>query len=219
MKIEAIKALMSAQSDMGAALKKSTNPHFKSKYADLTAVQDACVEPLHSHGFAVIQPNGQDESGMFVDTIFLHESGETFQSRVYLVVDKNNMQGVGSAITYARRYGLMGLAGIAPEDDDGNAAAAAPNKTAQELQDAWRDGIEDSLTESATPIQKAQAYADAIIKELKEKRSISGLDNIWNKRGNYIKSFEAKPEYSDLFADVVDAYESTKNEITERKAA
>ena len=128
------------------------------------------------------------------------------------------MQGVGSAQTYARRYGLMGLAGIAPEDDDGNAAAAAPpNRTAQALQDAWQDAIKDSLPQDATPRQTAEAYAAAICTELKEKRSISGLDNIWSKRLNYINSLESK--HQDLWGDVVDAYEITKNEITERKAA
>jgi hypothetical protein len=126
--IEAIKALAKAQSEMGAALKKSLNPHFKNKYADLASVQEACLPALNDNGIAVIQPNGTDDGGMYVDTIFMHESGGTFSSRVYLVVDKMNMQGVGSATTYARRYGLMGMAGIAPEDDDGHAASKAPPK-------------------------------------------------------------------------------------------
>ena len=128
MKPDAIKALIKAQSEMGAALKKATNPHFRSKYADLGAVQDACLEPLHNNGFAVIQPSGNDEGGAFVDTIFMHESGESITSRIYLMVDKNNMQGIGSAIPYARRYGLLGLSGVAPEDDDGHEAAKAPPK-------------------------------------------------------------------------------------------
>lgn len=216
---KSIKALILAQNDMGAALKKSTNPHFKSKYADLGAVQDACLEPLRAHGFAVFQPSGRDEGGDYVDTIFAHESGEKMESRVYLVVDKNNMQGVGSAITYARRYGLMGLAGIAPEDDDGNAAASAPpNRTSQALQDAWEDGIKDSLPENPTPSQKAAAYAQAIAIELEGKKSLNGLDNIWSKRGKYIKLLQGNEDYAELFGSVVDAYESTKNAITERKA-
>ncbi len=218
MKIEAIKSLTKAQADMGAALKTSTNPHFKSRYADLSAVRDACIEPLHANGFAVIQPSGQDETGMFVDTIFLHESGETFSSRVYLVVDKNNMQGVGSAQTYARRYGLMGLAGIAPEDDDGNAAASAPpNRTAEALQDAWNDAIQDSLPENPTAHQKAEAYTMAICTELEEKKTVSGLDNIWLKRKKYIDNLEGNQAYADLFGSIVDAYETTKNAISEKR--
>jgi hypothetical protein len=122
-------ALAAAQMEMGKALKQSTNPHFRSKYADLSSVMDACLEPLNRHGIAVIQPTGSDEAGQHVKTILIHgETGETLECVVPLIVQKNDMQGYGSAVTYARRYGLMAMAGIAPEDDGGNAASkAAPN--------------------------------------------------------------------------------------------
>lgn len=217
----AIAALAKAQSEMGAALKKTNNPHFNRKYADLSSVQDACFDALHNNGFAVVQPSGRDESGMFVDTLFLHTSGETFQSRVYLVVDKNNMQGVGSAITYARRYGLMGLAGIAPEDDDGNAAAKAPppSKSASEgLHQAWDDAVKDSLPKGATPLQKAEAYAAAIIDDFTKMKSLDGLERHWNMREKYITLLESKEEYAALYGDVLDAYETTKNAIEEKAA-
>ena len=89
---------------------------------------------------------------MYVDTIFMHTSGESLSNRIYLAVDKNNMQGVGSAITYARRYGLMGLAGIAPEDDGGNAAAKAPPKEAQKPTDekSEADWFRDELPKMDT---------------------------------------------------------------------
>lgn len=120
-------ALAAAQSEMGRALKDTNNPHFKSKYADLASVMDACMPALTKHGIAVLQPAYDDETGRYIKTIFVHgESGETVECRVPLIVSKNDMQGYGSASTYARRYGLMGMAGIAPEDDDGNAAAKAP---------------------------------------------------------------------------------------------
>ena len=119
-------ALCAAQADMQGAKKESRNPHFKNTYADLESVVSAVRGPLTKNGIAFIQPFGRDELGDFCDTIFIHKSGETLQSRIYLSVDRNNMQGLGSAQTYARRYGLMGLAGIAPADDDGNAAAQAP---------------------------------------------------------------------------------------------
>ena len=120
----AIKALAKAQTEMGRVLKNSENPHLKKKYADLGAVIDACFSALHTNGFAVMQPCGADERGQFVDTILAHASGELFTSRVYLIVDKQDMQRMGSAITYARRYGLLGMAGLAPEDDDGEATKA-----------------------------------------------------------------------------------------------
>ena len=123
-------ALAAAQAEMGRAAKDSNNPHFKSKYADLASVMDACMPALSRHGIAVLQPAFDEGGERYVKTIFVHgESGESAECRVPLIVQKNDMQGYGSAATYARRYGLMGMAGIAADDDDGNAAAkAAPTK-------------------------------------------------------------------------------------------
>lgn len=122
-------ALAKAQAEMGKALKQANNPHFKSKYADLANVMDACLPALNAAGIAVIQPTGEDEHGRYVETILIHgESGESLACRVPLIASKNDMQGYGSAVTYGRRYGLMAMAGIAPEDDDGNAAAKAAPK-------------------------------------------------------------------------------------------
>lgn len=118
-------ALAKAQMEMGPALKDSVNPAFKSKYADLAAVMAACLPALNRNEIAVVQPVCQDEFGRSVKTILIHSSGETLECSVPLIVAKNDMQGLGSAMTYARRYGLMSMAGIAPDDDDGNAAAKA----------------------------------------------------------------------------------------------
>ena len=119
----AIKALIKAQSEMEHVKKDSTNPHFKNRYASLEAVIDATSKMFQANGFAVMQPCGRDELGVYVETKLLHSTGEAFSSKVYLVLDKQNMQGLGSAITYARRYGLLGMACLAPEDDDGNDAS------------------------------------------------------------------------------------------------
>jgi len=119
-------ALAAAQMEMGPALKDSANPAFRSKYADLASVMQACMGALNKHGICVMQPTGEDETGRYVKTILAHTTGETVECRVPLIVGKNDMQGYGSAVTYARRYGLMSMAGIAPEDDDGNAAAKSP---------------------------------------------------------------------------------------------
>ena len=116
-------ALAAAQSQMGKALKDSKNPHFKSTYADLSSVVGASMPALNANGIAVIQPFFDDETGRYVKTILVHgETDQTMECRVPLIVNKNDMQGFGSAATYARRYGLMAMAGIAPEDDDGHAA-------------------------------------------------------------------------------------------------
>lgn len=120
-------ALAAAQAEMGRALKDSTNPHFRSKYADLASVMAACMPALTKHGIAVMQPPYDDETGRYIKTVFVHgETGESVEARTPLIVSKNDMQGYGSACTYARRYGLLGMAMIAPDDDDGNAATSAP---------------------------------------------------------------------------------------------
>lgn len=138
-------ALAAAQMEMGKALKQANNPHFRSKYADLGNVMDACLPALNSNGIALIQPTGEDEHGRYVETMLLHgESGQSLSCRVPLIVGKNDMQGYGSAVTYARRYGLMTMAGIAPEDDDGNAAAKAAPK-----QDRQQDRQQDQPDEAA----------------------------------------------------------------------
>lgn len=143
-------ALAMAQAQMGKALKSANNPHFRSKYADLASVMDACLPALNANGIAVVQPTVDDESGRYVETILLHGETDTeLKCRVPLIVQKNDMQGYGSAVTYARRYGLMSMAGIAPEDDDGNAAAKAapkgedrkPAGPPQEAQDAAKDSL------------------------------------------------------------------------------
>jgi hypothetical protein len=211
-------ALAAAQMEMGKALKDSTNPAFKSKYADLASVMDACMPALNRHGIAVFQPTVDDESGRYVKTIFAHVSGETVECRVPLIVSKNDMQGYGSAVTYARRYGLMGMAGIAPEDDDGNAAAKAPppkHSSTEALRDAWRDGVLDSLPDDATPRAKAEAFALAIIKDFAVK-SMPTLEGRWTRHQAIIDSL--RDRHADLFDQVIDAYEMRKNEITDGAA-
>ena len=165
-------ALAAAQADMGPALKSANNPHFKTRYADLSSVAEACMPALSAHGIAVIQPPYDDETGRYVKTILIHgETGETLECRVPLIVQKNDMQGYGSAVTYARRYGLMSMAGIAPEDDDGNAAAKAapvvedrPRQEPQRRQDGpSREALEaarNSLSNADTLDQLAAIWGD-----------------------------------------------------------
>lgn len=125
-------ALVKAQRGFAPALKSSTNPHFKSKYADLSACVEAVIDSLNANGIALIQQTHECESGVTVETVFLHESGESMScGRLHVPASKNDPQGYGSALTYARRYSLMASCGIAPEDDDGNAATkSAPKATA-----------------------------------------------------------------------------------------
>ena len=116
-------AFVKAKREFGPALKDKNNPAFRSKYADLGACIDAVEEALLSHGIAFIQETFEDSTGVTVETVFLHESGEVMRcGKLHVPASKQDPQGYGSALTYARRYSLMAACGIAPEDDDGNAA-------------------------------------------------------------------------------------------------
>lgn len=124
-------ALSKAQGAMKGAVKDSSNPFFKSKYADLASVVEAIREPFMENGLSYIQtvePSTKNE--VQVETTILHSSGEWVSCGfLALPVSKDDAQGFGSALTYARRYSLSIAVGVAPEDDDGNGATkAAPQK-------------------------------------------------------------------------------------------
>ena len=183
-------ALAKAQTNMGKALKQANNPHFRSKYADLGNVMDACLPALNEAGIALIQPTGEDEHGRYVETTLIHgESGESLTCRVPLIVAKNDMQGYGSAVTYARRYGLMAMAGIAPEDDDGNAAAKAPPKQEHRQQKPQETDAE--------AIERAKEY-------LSEADSLDDLKERW---GRIPKPVQAS-------ADVIAAKDAAKERLS-----
>ncbi len=120
---ELFSALSAAQKVMAGATKDATNPHFGNRYADLASVWDACRAPLADNGLSVFQPVTAEGSRVTVTTLLAHKSGQWISSDLTLTSDKATAQGVGSAITYGRRYGLSAMVGIAPEDDDGNLAS------------------------------------------------------------------------------------------------
>lgn len=116
-------ALVKAQQAFGPALKTHSNPAFRSKYADLSACIEAVIDGLNSNGIFLMQPAHECADGVTVETVFIHESGEQISAgKLHVPAVKQDPQGYGSALTYARRYSLMAACGIAPEDDDGNAA-------------------------------------------------------------------------------------------------
>jgi hypothetical protein len=119
---EIAQALVAAQKAMDPAKKQSTNPYFKSKYADLAAVFAAVKGPLNDAGIAVTQSIDVAGSGHVIKTTLLHVSGETLSSTMSLPA-VTDPQKLGSAISYYRRYSLMAICGIPSEDDDGNEAS------------------------------------------------------------------------------------------------
>lgn len=120
-----MKALLKAQKEMGAATKGANNPFFRSKYADYGSVLEAVKEPLNNAGVLLLQPHIMIDGNLYVKTVLVHaETGEEYSSTTPVVCSKvNDPQALGSAITYARRYGLQSLPCLPVEDDDGNAAS------------------------------------------------------------------------------------------------
>jgi hypothetical protein len=127
--MKASAAFVRAQAGFGAILKTSINPHFNSRFAKLDACIEAVIDSLHKNGLALLQKTHEYEKGVAVETILMHESGEQISGGIFAVpANKQDPQGYGSALTYARRYSLMAVCGIAPEDDDGNAASKPVKK-------------------------------------------------------------------------------------------
>jgi hypothetical protein len=123
-------AFVAAKRQFGPALKDRTNPAFRSKYADLGACLEAVEDALLANGIALYQETFDDATGATVETVLLHESGEALRcGKLHVPASKQDPQGYGSALTYARRYSLMAACGIAPEDDDGNAASKPTKQT------------------------------------------------------------------------------------------
>lgn len=120
-------ALAKAQGDMKSAAKDSTNPHFKSKYADLASCWEACREPLAKNGLSVVQGASAEAERVTVTTLLLHTSGQWVRDALTTTARDAGAQSIGSAITYGRRYGLSSMVGIAPDEDDAEAAQGRGN--------------------------------------------------------------------------------------------
>jgi hypothetical protein len=128
-----VAALSVVQGKMSHAVKDSANPFFKSKYADLESVWDACRSLLAENGLAVMQFPGlytDHDKSMSLTTIISHKSGEFISQEMSVPVTKADAQGAGSAITYMRRYALAAVVGVVQADDDGNAASNPQSKPA-----------------------------------------------------------------------------------------
>jgi len=117
-------ALSKVQGELSYAKKDSANPFFKSRYADLESVWDACRSLLARNGLSVIQmPGNYFEGRMWLVTRLCHSSGEWIEQEMSVPVPKADPQGAGSALTYMRRYALAAFIGVVQADDDGNAAS------------------------------------------------------------------------------------------------
>lgn len=164
-------ALAKAQSQIEGAKKDSTNPHFRSSYADLASVWDACRKPLTANGLSVIQSAENSAEGYYgVTTMLLHTSGQWMRGTLYLKPMKDDPQGAGSALTYARRYALSAMVGVAPEDDDANAASAKPTISAVVAMPPssyadWLADLEAVADEGTEALQKAWKASDTALRD------------------------------------------------------
>ena len=122
---ELAKALSAAQAELTPAKKDATNPHFRSRYADLASCWDAVRAPLAKHGLAISQHAGLEGDVVTLTTLLIHSSGEYIQSTAGVRLAKHDAPSVGSALTYLRRYSLSSVVGLSTEDDDGAAAMAS----------------------------------------------------------------------------------------------
>jgi hypothetical protein len=184
------KALVAAQKATESIKKAASNPAFKSKYADLAHVVEGVVPALNAAGVAVIQSPGNDGDMVSVTTVLLHESGSSLTGILKLRPSKTDPQGVGSAITYGRRYALLAMSGAAPEDDDG-AAASGPRQERTEAKRldtppptlSDRAGrLEATLKAAKTPaeITKAMNLASGLLAELdaKDPERLADIDRL-----------------------------------------
>ena len=152
-----ISALVKAQAAIGARVKKDAkNPHFRNDYATLDAVLSQVSGHLSEHGLFLCQETRGAQGGVEVSTFIFHESGESIEfDPIFVPATKQDAQGYGSAMTYARRYALMGVFGLAPSDDDGNAAAASapPQPINAEQAAQVRKGIQEVGADEAKFLQ------------------------------------------------------------------
>ena len=147
-------ALSAAQGKITGALKDSENPFFKSKYADLASVWDACRTALSENGLAVIQTTTAEDT---LRTILVHKSGEWIEGYLKIKAKDESPQAQGSGLTYARRYALAAIVGIAQVDDDANAAQGHTRISP-------KDGIDTASVDPAKAVAFATRFKDALYK-------------------------------------------------------
>ena len=173
-------ALAKAQGKVKSAIKANTNPHFRSKYADLASVKDACADALSANDIAVVQAHGFEGDRVVMFTRLIHKSGQWLESVYPIKPVKDDPQGLASATTYARRISLSSMVGVvADEDDDGNAASQprhdeprkeAPAATDTDKAKAWVKGAKEFLSNciSASEIDAWYGQNAAIIAKLQK---------------------------------------------------
>jgi hypothetical protein len=208
-------ALSKAQGSIKGAAKDTENPFFKSRYADLASVWDACREALTANGLSVIQTTDDGVEGVTVITTLAHSSGEWMRGRLTMKPVKNDPQGIGSTITYARRYALAAMVGVAPEDDDGNSASGRqPNGTtvAASPQAAAKPAWHGPMAK-----MKLKDKLNSLTFQIRECYDLDELVGLWEDHQEYL--VQAKIDLPDYYQLAVDEKERKKTGLTNNDAA
>jgi len=190
-------ALAKAQLAFKPAIKDALNPFFKSKYVDLAGAIDSVREALSANGLAIVQSTEAGEK-LVLHTTLLHSSGEWIGGTYPIVAVKPDPQGIGSAVTYARRYSLMALLGIAAEDDDGESAHGREAKVATITGEAKK--------KKPTWSDEQRTTAGTLKREISEYGGEQGeqaVDALWRRMG-YDEPAHVIEALETLHADVMD---------------
>jgi hypothetical protein len=153
--IELAKALSKMQGELTSVPKSSTNPFFKSKYADLDAVWDTIRKPLSSNGLSVIQTTYDQNDKIYLETMLLHTSGEWVKSYLPINAKESSPQAIGSAITYARRYAMSAMLGVSADEDDDAEGTTNHKPVQKESKPAEKPTIEPVTKEQVKAIEEA----------------------------------------------------------------
>ena len=239
---EIASALVKAQKAFGPALKTSTNPAFRSKYAKLENCIEAVIDALNDNGIMLMQQTRACEDGVIVETTFIHESGEMLSGGIlHVPAAKHDPQGYGSALTYARRYSLQAACGIAPEDDDGEAsmkayrpqekpadkpaakpvAQPAPQPKAAPAKMEGREG-EWQLKVEVTPAEGnftawAEIVMDATKLALEQAKSEADTMAIFRNNRNIYQRLEQEPG-SNAYAALLEEFKAAKARFKKEEA-
>lgn len=209
-------ALAEAQGQFPDIPKNKTGHGYK--YADIADILKAVRPVLSKRGLAVFQ----DIQGEKLVTTLAHKSGATLTSTYPLVTDQtgrmNNIQKIGAALTYARRYSLTALLGVAADEDADASEVSVDRREPQgntmgsALRDAWVDGILDSLSETATDREKAIAFSDQIMADIQGAKKPDTISRIWDKRSSIIEALDVK--HNDLYQSVFDCFHARMAEVS-----
>jgi hypothetical protein len=203
---ELVKARIAAAAEITNANKNAVNPHLKNRYADLAAVLEA-IEPIYKHGLSLFHLVEDDGDKVTVTAMLCHSSGQFLSCSLGIKPEKATAQGIGSAITYARRYTATALLGITQEDDDGHAASATPQRPPQQTNRTPQQVTRPPQAEKTGYGAFKQEFL-TLLDSCKTQDDLGGLKG----KFAYIAQ-EKKNMGAELYAELVAAYSAKTKEI------